>query len=146
MAKRTWSRGVVVAVVAVLAAGSFGCTTLRRAGSPTSTEEVDMLADVELTEQEAADAAPAEPSKAGPTGARSVDVAWTPSGKHIQLAKLPPVKPVTASMLSLGKRPGGPDGSAPPRAARGDASRLESEAPPRGLAKSDLSKGDAAKP
>ncbi len=147
MAKRSWTLGLVVAVLAV---GSFGCTTLRRAGNPTSVEEVDMLADVELTEQEVADAAPAPPPAAGKAGlaeSRGVDVAWTPSGKNIQLAKLPPVKPVTASMLSLGKRPGR-DGSLAPLTARDgarpDAGRLESDAPPRGLAKSDPSK--AAQP
>jgi hypothetical protein len=117
MTKRAWILGVV-AVSAVLSAG---CSTLPRARSG-EVEEVDMLADVELTETEAA--AVVEPAR---QRENSTEVSWTPSGKNIQLAKLPKVQPVTASMLSLDKRM---QLLAPPQAAKTDVATA-----PRSLSK-----------
>lgn len=108
MTKRAWILGVV-AVSTVL---STGCSTLPRARSG-EVEEVDMLADVELTDVEAA--AVVEPAH---QRENSTEVAWTPSGRNIQLAKLPKVQPVTASMLTLDKRL---PLLAPPQAAKSDA-------------------------
>lgn len=108
MTKRSWILGVV-ALSAVLSAG---CSTLPRARSG-EVEEVDMLADVELTDVEAA--AVVEPAR---QRENSTEVAWTPNGKNIQLTKLPKVQPVTASMLTLDKRI---PLLAPPQAAKSDA-------------------------
>jgi hypothetical protein len=120
MTKRAWILGVV-AVSAVL---STGCSTLPRAHSAGGgeVEEVDMLADVELTETEAA--AVVEPAR---QRENSTEVAWTPNGKNIQLAKLPKVQPVTASMLSIDKRM---QLLAPPQAAKTDVATA-----PRSLSK-----------
>ncbi len=119
MTKRSWILGLV-AVSAVL---STGCSTLPRARSG-EVEEVDMLADVELTETEAATAGIVVPAA---QRENSTEVAWTPSGKNIQLAKLPKVRPVTASMLSLDKRA--------PLLSPAQAAKTDTSLPPRGLSK-----------
>ena len=100
MTKRAWILGVV-AVSAIL---STGCSTLpsSRDARAASVEEVDVLADVELTDAERAGLADAP--VAAPQRENSTEVSWQPNGKNIQLAKLPPVAPVTASMLQLDKR------------------------------------------
>jgi hypothetical protein len=121
MTKRAWILGVIAAS-AVL---STGCSTLPRAnaGGAGEVEEVDMLADVELTDSEAAAVAVAP----APQRENSTEVSWTPNGKNIQLAKLPKVQPVTASMLTLDKRL---PLLAPPQAAKTDGASA-----PRSLSK-----------
>ena len=102
MTKRSWILGMV-ALSAVLSAG---CSTLPRAhtAGDGDVEEVDMLADVELTDAEAA-------AVVAPAAQRenSTEVSWTPNGKNIQLAKLPSitlawVSNTTASMPASAKR------------------------------------------
>jgi hypothetical protein len=99
-----------------------GCTTMRRASAPgevIATEEVDPLEGVELDENETV-AAPAAPTQPG-----TVDVAWTDNGTNIQLVKLPKVRPVTASMLTLDK----------PNAVDFGKTAPASDVPPRGTRK-----------
>lgn len=99
MTQRAWILGVVAAS-AIL---STGCSTLPRAREA-SVEDVDMLADVELSEAEQAALDDAPVAAAPAQRENSTEVSWKPNGKNIQLAKLPPVTPVTASMLQLDKR------------------------------------------
>jgi hypothetical protein len=133
MTKRAWGLGWVVAVLAV---GSFGCSTLPRAGQPSSStsEGEDMLADVELTEAEQAQVAAAD---APVQRENSVDVSWKSNGKHIQLAKNPQVQPVTASMIRLDKRDALRLAKDATESKRGEKA---SDAPPRGLTKVDVAK------
>lgn len=105
MTKRAW----ILGVVAVSATLSSGCSTLpsARGAHEASVEEVDVLADVELSDAERAGLADGGLADApvGPVQREnSTEVSWQPNGKNIQLAKLPPVTPVTASMLQLDKR------------------------------------------
>lgn len=105
MTKRAW----ILGVVAVSATLSSGCSTLpsTRGAHEASVEEVDVLADVELTDEERAtlaDGGLADAPVASAQRENSTEVSWQPNGKNIQLAKLPPVTPVTASMLQLDKR------------------------------------------
>lgn len=91
------AKGLFLGAALVVASG---CTTMRRASAPgevVATEESDALEGVELAENESV-AAPVAPTQPG-----SVDVAWTDNGTNIQLVKLPKVRPVTASMLTLDK-------------------------------------------
>jgi hypothetical protein len=119
-----------------IALGSFGCTTLPRASSP-STEEVDALADVELTEAEQAEvdegAAVAQADAQRPS---STEVTWVHNGQNIQLAKNPAVAPVTASMIKLDKR----EALRLAKHAEGKLPQAERDAPPRGLSKADVAK------
>jgi hypothetical protein len=118
MTQRAWLLGVVAAS----AMFSTACSTLPRAHDAT-VEEVDALAGVELTEAEQAALADAPVASDPVQPENSTEVSWQPNGKNIQLAKLPPVTPVTASMLQLDKRS---ILLAPPQAAKTD------EAPTRG--------------
>ena len=109
-----------------------GCTTMRRSSTPgevVSVEESDALAGVELNDAEMAMASrPVSKTQSGKTQPGAVEVAWTDNGKNIQLVKLPKVKPVTASMLTLdkanamtfGKASPAPAGDLPPRGTRKD--------------------------
>jgi hypothetical protein len=100
MTQRAW----ILKVVAVSAILSTGCSTLPRAREASAAEEVDMLADVQLSASERA-AIDEAPGAGGPAQREnSTEISWQPNGKNIQLAKLPPVTPVTASMLQLDKR------------------------------------------
>lgn len=104
-----------------------GCTTMRRASTPgevIAVEETDPLADVELDGTESV--APVAKTQPG-----TVDVAWTDNGTNIQLVKLPKVRPVTPSMLTLDKHmqngasaadlgKAAPVGDLPPRGTRKD--------------------------
>ena len=116
------AKGLFVGAMVVAAAG---CTTMRRASAPgevVAVEESDALEGVELDENDAI-AAPDATTQPG-----AVEVAWTDNGKNIQLVKLPKVRPVTASMLTLdkgsaldfGKAAPAPAADLPPRGTRKD--------------------------
>ncbi len=122
------AKGLVLGAALVAASG---CTTMRRSSAPgevISVEESDALAGVELDESETVSLASGAPAANAQPG--TVDVAWTDNGKNIQLVKIPKVRPVTASMLTLDKHM-----QTGPSAADLGKAAPASDLPPRGTRK-----------